>query len=265
MLADPERSIRVNSPGQLDPEFILFPDLSGVGLPGELDSVSRSLAQDSARTRVILLGTKGGPRVGESGRSNPSTLLFIGGMPYVVDCGYGTSRQLISAGVALTKLRYVFITHLHGDHALELGPLVYNGWAAGLGTPVDVYGPPGTSRMARDFLHYVKYDVDIRIADEGRPDLRKLLLGHDVEAAGVVILESSLQRVDELMHIGRRMRSIALQSAVGGMVLSAVGMVLAALGFLPPVAGAIAQEVIDVFAVVNALRVAVPPKVLTDF
>jgi P-type E1-E2 ATPase len=91
--------------------------------------------------------------------------------------------------------------------------------------------------------------------------------GSDIttEAAGVVILESSLQRVDELMHIGRRMRSIALQSAVGGMVLSAVGMVLAALGFLPPVAGAIAQEVIDVLAVVNALRVAVPPKVLTDY
>jgi cation transport ATPase len=61
------------------------------------------------------------------------------------------------------------------------------------------------------------------------------------------------------------MRSIALQSAVGGMALSAIGMVLAALGFLPPVAGAIAQEVIDVFAVVNALRVAVPPKVLTDY
>ena len=91
--------------------------------------------------------------------------------------------------------------------------------------------------------------------------------GSDIttEAAGVVILESSLQRVDELMHIGRRMRTIALQSAVGGMVLSAVGMVLAALGYLPPVAGAIAQEVIDVFAVVNALRVAVVPKVLTDY
>jgi P-type E1-E2 ATPase len=91
--------------------------------------------------------------------------------------------------------------------------------------------------------------------------------GSDIttEAAGAVILDSSLQRVDELMHIGRRMRSIALQSAVGGMALSVVGMGLAAAGFLPPVAGAITQEVIDVLAVVNALRVAVPPKVLTDY
>jgi len=85
------------------------------------------------------------------------------------------------------------------------------------------------------------------------------------EAAGAVILESSLQRVDELLHIGRRMRRIALQSAVGGMALSAVGMLFAAAGYLPPVAGAITQEIIDVFAVVNALRVAVKPKSLTDY
>jgi heavy metal translocating P-type ATPase len=91
--------------------------------------------------------------------------------------------------------------------------------------------------------------------------------GSDItsEAAGAVILDSSLQRVDELLHIGHRMRSVALQSAVGGMVLSVVGMLFAAAGFLPPVAGAITQEVIDVLAVVNALRVAVPPKSLTDF
>ncbi len=85
------------------------------------------------------------------------------------------------------------------------------------------------------------------------------------EAAGAVILESSLARVDELLHIGRRMRTIAMQSAVGGMALSVVGMLFAAAGYLPPVAGAITQEIIDVLAVVNALRVAIPPKSLTDY
>jgi heavy metal translocating P-type ATPase len=84
------------------------------------------------------------------------------------------------------------------------------------------------------------------------------------EAAGAVIMDSSLKKVDELLHISRRMRSIALQSAVGGMVLSLVGMALAARGYLPPVAGAIAQEVIDVAAVLNALRAAWPPRTLTD-
>jgi heavy metal translocating P-type ATPase len=85
------------------------------------------------------------------------------------------------------------------------------------------------------------------------------------EAAGVVILDSSLEKVDEFLHVSRRMRSIALQSAIGGMTLSLLGMLLAALGYLPPVAGAVAQEVIDIVAIVNALRAALPPKILSDY
>jgi heavy metal translocating P-type ATPase len=84
------------------------------------------------------------------------------------------------------------------------------------------------------------------------------------EAAGVVVMESSLKKVDEFMHISRRMRTIALQSAVGGMVVSIAGMVLAACGHLSPVSGAISQEVIDVLAVLNALRAAFPPRVIHD-
>ena len=80
------------------------------------------------------------------------------------------------------------------------------------------------------------------------------------EAADAVVMESSLQKVDELIHIGRRMRRIALQSAVGGMALSTIGMLVAAAGHLPPVAGAVAQEIIDVAAVLNALRVALPSR-----
>jgi cation transport ATPase len=84
------------------------------------------------------------------------------------------------------------------------------------------------------------------------------------EAADAVVLEASLAKVDELLHIGRRMRSIALQGAVGGMALSMVGMVIAAAAHLPPVAGAISQEVIDVLAVLNALRMTLPTKWLRD-
>ena len=84
------------------------------------------------------------------------------------------------------------------------------------------------------------------------------------EAAGVVIMDNSLTKVDEFMHISRRMRTIALQSAVGGMTLSMIGMGFAATGYLTPVAGAILQEVIDIAAVLNALRAAFPPKVIHD-
>lgn len=77
------------------------------------------------------------------------------------------------------------------------------------------------------------------------------------DAAGAVILE--------LLHIGRRMRRIALQSAIGGMVLSSLGMIAAALGLLPPLAGAVGQEVIDLLAVLNAVRASIPTKELRDF
>jgi heavy metal translocating P-type ATPase len=84
------------------------------------------------------------------------------------------------------------------------------------------------------------------------------------EAADVVAMENSLKKVDEFMHISRRMRAIALTSAIGGMILSIGGMMFAAAGHLNPVAGAIFQEVIDVLAVLNALRAAFPPKVISD-
>ncbi|MCC6128031.1 MAG: cadmium-translocating P-type ATPase [Chlamydiae bacterium] len=85
------------------------------------------------------------------------------------------------------------------------------------------------------------------------------------EAADAVILDSSLERVDEFLHISKRMRQIALQSAVGGMALSSIGMFVAGLGYLPPLIGAISQEVIDVFVILNALRMAFPQKKLIDY
>ncbi len=90
--------------------------------------------------------------------------------------------------------------------------------------------------------------------------------GSDVtaEAAGVVIMDNSLKKVDEFLHISRRMRRIAIESAVGGMILSIGGMILASLGYLTPVQGAVCQEVIDVLAVLNALRAAWLPRNLSD-
>ncbi|MFM8892873.1 MAG: heavy metal translocating P-type ATPase, partial [Planctomycetia bacterium] len=85
------------------------------------------------------------------------------------------------------------------------------------------------------------------------------------EAAGAVVMDTALERIDELLHIGRRLRSVALQSAVGGMVASLVGMGFAAAGWLPPPVGALVQEAIDVLAVANALRVSWNPGRLSDY
>ena len=96
-----------------------------------------------------------------------------------------------------------------------------------------------------------------------------LAFGHQseitTEAAGAVVMDTSLKRVDELFHLARRMRRIALQSAIGGMALSVVGMLIAFGGWLPPVGGAVFQEVIDLAAVLNALRSAVPGGELSDY
>lgn len=85
------------------------------------------------------------------------------------------------------------------------------------------------------------------------------------EAADAVVLDSSFERLDELMHIGRRLRRIALQTAIGGIGLSVVGMLLAVVGLLPPLAGAIAQEAIDMLAIANATRVSMARRPMTDF
>jgi P-type E1-E2 ATPase len=91
--------------------------------------------------------------------------------------------------------------------------------------------------------------------------------GSDItsEAAGAVVLDSSLERLDELFHIGERMRRIALQSAIGGIVLSMIGMILAVMGLLSPIVGAVAQEAIDILAILNAARVVARRKPMADY
>ena len=143
-------------------------------------------------TRIVLLGTKGGPRVGEAGRSNPSTLIMINDVPYLVDCGYGVTKQLITTGVALDRLKYIFITHHHSDHNLEFGPLVYNTWITGLPAHIDAYGPPGLTKMAELFFSYQKFDIDTRIVDEGRTDPRKLVTTHEIKP-GVVLVNDDVK------------------------------------------------------------------------
>lgn len=125
--------------------------------------------------RLVLLGAKGGPAIRPSGPWPTSSLLEIGGRRIVVDCGLGVTRGLTDAGMSLKALDFVFITHLHSDHVLELGPLLHTAWTAGLDTVVRVYGPPGTGHYWLRFCQAMEFDIEIRIADEGRPDIRDLV------------------------------------------------------------------------------------------
>lgn len=162
--------------------------LNELGRSAVAYSATRHLSlRREARTRLILLGTKGGPSVGKSGRSNPATLILIDDVPYLIDCGYGVSRQLIAAGVSLDRIRYVFITHHHSDHNLEYGGLLYNAWVSGRPIRIDVYGPVGLRKLTRDFFEYEKFDIETRIVDEGVIDLRKLITTHEFDQAGPVM------------------------------------------------------------------------------
>jgi len=118
---------------------------------------------------------------------------MINDVPYVIDCGYGTSKQLITAGVALNRVRYIFITHHHSDHNLDFDPLLYNAWITGQPTRVDAYGPTGLQRMTRDFFNYLKFDIDTRMVDEGRSDPNSLITPHEISKAGVVMTNDDVK------------------------------------------------------------------------
>lgn len=141
--------------------------------------------------RLVLLGTKGGPAIRPGGPSPTSSLLEISGRRIVIDCGLGVARALVNAGVSLKDLDLVLITHLHSDHVLELGPLLHTAWTSGLARKVMVYGPAGIEDYWSGFLQSMRYDIDLRIDDEGRPDLRDLI-DLKVYCDGVVHQDASL-------------------------------------------------------------------------
>src|SRR5437660_427390 len=144
--------------------------------------------QEKSRTRIILLGTKGGPTLAtKTNRNNPSTLILINDVPYLIDCGYGVSRQLINTGVSLDRLRYIFITHHHSDHNLEYGPLLYNASVASQSIRIDAYGPPGLQKLTNDFFEYQRFDIETRLVDEGGTDPRRSIFVHEFDKAGNVL------------------------------------------------------------------------------
>ena len=150
-------------------------------------------AQPAARTRLVLLGTGGGPRITANGRSKPANLIVAGGVPYVIDCGEGVALQYVRAGFALNRLRYLFITHHHSDHNLDYGNLINDAWVAGLKTPVDAYGPPPIKAITEAYWQLNRFDIETRIADEGRVDLRKLVAVHEFSEPGPVMQNADVK------------------------------------------------------------------------
>jgi ribonuclease BN (tRNA processing enzyme) len=144
------------------------------------------------KTRLILLGTGGGPRP-RTANAASAQVIVIDGDAYVIDCGDGVARQLVSAGVPLATIRHVFITHQHSDHTADYGNLLWLGWTAGLRTRVDTWGPPPLAKMTRLFFEMNAADIETRIADEGRLPLAPLVHVHELTAAGPVFQDAHVK------------------------------------------------------------------------
>lgn len=160
----------------------LAPDIVGAVL-AQTSVVSRG--QSSAAltgTHVILLGTRGGPGV-DLTRNETASAVVVDGVPYLVDCGYGTLRSLVACGLGYAQIATIFFTHLHDDHTSDLAALLTHQWTGGRAKPTDVYGPYGTAAMVDGALAFSKANAEIRIVDEGRTTRPEALFhGHDLAA-----------------------------------------------------------------------------------
>jgi ribonuclease BN (tRNA processing enzyme) len=169
--------------------------------PGHPQSAAAEKAV--ARVQEILLGTKGGPAlnpVKSSLRFPTAHVLLVGDVPYIIDCGLGVTGRLVESGLPLRQLRHIFITHHHSDHNLEYGNLFYTAWASGLATPVDAWGPPPLTAITQGFFELNRYDIELRIPDEGRPDPRPLLRPHEFTAPGLVFRNDDVKVTAALRH-----------------------------------------------------------------
>ncbi|MDQ4059675.1 MAG: MBL fold metallo-hydrolase [Pseudomonadota bacterium] len=168
-------------------------------VPAAAQPVAPAKTLKGTGLELVLLGTKGGPRPGGP-RSNPGYVFLVDGTPYVVDCGPGVPHQLVRAGVALPSIRRIFITHHHSDHNAEYGNVFFLAWASGLRDKVKTYGPPPIKRMTELFWELNRYDVEIRIADEGRVDPRPLVEATEFDGPGVIYQDEKVRVTAALVN-----------------------------------------------------------------
>jgi len=182
-----------------------------VGAPGDatrqvvIDAPGPAAGAEGS-TRLVLLGTNGGPQPARS-RSGISQVLVVNGCAYVVDCGSGVARQLVRSGISLSSLRGVFLTHLHSDHEADYFNLFLFGWAV-IEDPVPTFGPgpagglgalphdvagrppfplinpqdptPGLIEITNHQIRAHAYDINIRIREAGFDDLTELIVPHEI-------------------------------------------------------------------------------------
>lgn len=143
-------------------------------------------------TQLVLLGTAGGPST-KINRSQPASAVVVNGDIYVVDAGDGVARQLTLAGYSVANVRAVFITHNHSDHMADYGTLLLRSWMTGRRDEIQTFGPAPLTDITRAYLDYMRWDIDVRVSDEGRVPLGDLIRVHDIESDGVIYADENIK------------------------------------------------------------------------
>ena len=187
----------------------IFAAVSGVSAVSCALIVSRPAAAQRAAqrttparhdTEILMLGTAGGPRL-RADRSEPATLLIVDGHPYLIDCGIGTARRLVQAGVGSQTIGAIFLTHLHPDHDLGLAAVLADAFGnrgqPDAVRPLAVYGPPPTRALVDAAWSYISIPYSVFAAEQG--DLgggvpaRSPFAAHEIDSG--VVYRDSLIRV----------------------------------------------------------------------
>lgn len=148
---------------------------------------------------TILLGTGGGPRPTAS-RFPTSQAVVTGDRCIVVDAGNGVAQQMARAGLDVSELTDLLITHLHVDHAADLGVLPLSAWVAGRTAPIRVMGPPPTKESLDRLVSGYEEDLVHRIASTGRPDFRGLLRSRDIDVEGTIVEDDHVRISSALVN-----------------------------------------------------------------
>lgn len=149
-------------------------------------------------TRVVLLGTKGGPTPSAL-RAPASVAIVFDGRLYLVDCPNGVAGQLAKAAIKLDTLSHIFVTHNHSDHVLDAGSLLVLAWGSGLATPVRLHGPPPLKQIVADSLAASRYDIAARMREEGRPPLAPLVSVRERSTGGSVYADGRVRVTSTLV------------------------------------------------------------------
>ena len=168
-----------------------------------LESQQQTAAPRANDTELLMLGTAGGPPLRKD-RSEPATLLIVDGRPYLIDCGIGTIRRLVEAGIPSETIGTIFLTHLHPDHDLGLVDVMANDYfhldLASDARKINIYGPPQTSELVDAAIHYISIPFEVFAAEKpgfqlGRPNhgLVSPFVAHEIDGEGVVYRDDKIQ------------------------------------------------------------------------